>query len=142
MSLGSFVRSLLISFLVAIPAPFVFQGLAAQGRLSDQWAVFLTTCLLAFIGCLVMGLGTGESGRDESVAGDEGDNDRETGTVKWFNASKGFGFITRASGEDVFVHYRSIRGNGRRALKDGQRVRFKVVQGEKGLQAEDVSPAS
>lgn len=142
MSLGSLVRSLLISFLVAIPAPFIFQGLATQGRLSDQWAAFLTTCVLAFIGCLVMGLGAGASEQDESVAGDEGDNDRETGTVKWFNAAKGFGFITRAGGEDVFVHYRSIRGSGRRALKDGQRVRFKVVQGEKGLQAEDVSPAS
>jgi CspA family cold shock protein len=64
---------------------------------------------------------------------------REQGQVKWFNASKGFGFITRDSGEDVFVHFRSIRGEGHRVLKDGQRVEFSVSDGDKGLQADDVS---
>lgn len=64
---------------------------------------------------------------------------RERGQVKWFNASKGFGFITRDSGEDVFVHFRSIRGEGHRVLKDGQRVEFSVSDGDKGLQADDVS---
>ncbi|ALO46784.1 Putative cold shock protein [Pseudohongiella spirulinae] len=64
---------------------------------------------------------------------------REQGNVKWFNASKGFGFITRDSGDDVFVHFRSIRGEGHRVLKDGQRVEFSVSQGEKGLQADDVA---
>ena len=53
--------------------------------------------------------------------------------------TKGFGFITRDTGEDVFVHYRSVRGNGRRTLREGQRVMFMVVDGDKGLQAEDVS---
>ena len=66
---------------------------------------------------------------------------RELGTVKWFNASKGFGFITRDSGDDVFVHFRSIRGEGHRVLKDGQRVELSVSQGDKGLQADDVSDA-
>lgn len=65
---------------------------------------------------------------------------RETGKVKWFNASKGFGFITREQGDDVFVHYRSIRGEGHRTLREGQRVEFVVMKGEKGLQAEDVQP--
>ena len=64
--------------------------------------------------------------------------ERESGKVKWFNANKGFGFITRESGEDVFVHFRSIRGKGHRVLRDGQRVDFFVSDGEKGLQAEDV----
>ena len=64
---------------------------------------------------------------------------REGGTVKWFNASKGFGFITRDEGDDVFVHYRAIRGEGHRTLKEGERVEFIVVEKEKGLQAEDVS---
>lgn len=64
---------------------------------------------------------------------------RELGNVKWFNASKGFGFITRDSGDDVFVHFRSIRGEGHRVLKDGQRVEFSVSQGDKGLQADDVA---
>ncbi len=64
--------------------------------------------------------------------------ERETGTVKWFNATKGYGFIQRAQGTDVFVHYSSIRGEGYRSLEEGQKVEFSVVEGEKGLQAQDV----
>ncbi|UJJ33319.1 cold shock domain-containing protein [Halopseudomonas maritima] len=64
---------------------------------------------------------------------------RETGTVKWFNTSKGFGFITRDSGSDVFVHFRSIQGDGHRVLQEGQRVAYTVAKREKGLQAEDVA---
>ena len=63
---------------------------------------------------------------------------RDGGQVKWFNSSKGFGFITRDDGQDIFVHFRSIRGDGRRFLRDGQRVDFVTGHGEKGLQAEDV----
>ncbi len=63
---------------------------------------------------------------------------REKGTVKWFNSGKGFGFIQRAQGDDVFVHFRSITGDGFRALEEGQSVTFTVSQGQKGLQAEDV----
>lgn len=66
---------------------------------------------------------------------------RETGTVKWFDSSKGYGFIKRDHGEDVFVHFRAIRGEGYRNLDEGQRVEFTVTQGQKGLQADDVSPA-
>ena len=65
--------------------------------------------------------------------------DREVGTVKWFNDSKGYGVIQRESGPDVFVHYRAIRGEGHRTLVEGQQVEFAVIQGQKGLQAEDVS---
>ncbi|MBN1218680.1 MAG: cold-shock protein [Anaerolineae bacterium] len=64
--------------------------------------------------------------------------DRELGTVKWFNATKGFGFIERDSGNDVFVHYSAINGSGYRSLEEGQRVEFTVVQGQKGPQAQDV----
>lgn len=67
--------------------------------------------------------------------------DRETGTVKWFNTSKGFGFISRDSGDDIFVHFRAIRGEGHRVLVEGQRVEFAVMQRDKGLQAEDVIAA-
>lgn len=63
---------------------------------------------------------------------------REQGIVKWFNDTKGFGFIQRATGEDVFVHFRSIIADGHRSLKDGQKVEFSVGQGQKGLQAEEV----
>lgn len=65
--------------------------------------------------------------------------DRQTGTVKWFNASKGFGFIERESGDDVFVHYSGIRGTGYRTLEEGQGVEFEVTMGEKGPQAQDVT---
>lgn len=64
---------------------------------------------------------------------------REKGTVKWFNNEKGFGFIEREQGGDVFVHFKAITGNGYRSLSEGQRVEFTVTQGQKGLQAEDVT---
>jgi len=67
--------------------------------------------------------------------------DREMGTVKWFNTSKGFGFISRDSGDDVFVHFRAIRGEGHRVLTEGQRVEFSIMMRDKGLQAEDVVAA-
>ncbi|MFT6052093.1 MAG: CspA family cold shock protein [Halioglobus sp.] len=63
---------------------------------------------------------------------------REEGEVKWFNVTKGFGFISRENGEEIFVHFRSIRGEGRRSLRDGQRVTFVVTDSDKGPQAEDV----
>lgn len=66
---------------------------------------------------------------------------RDTGTVKWFNTSKGFGFISRDSGDDIFVHFRAIRGEGHRVLVEGQRVEFSVMNRDKGLQAEDVIAA-
>lgn len=68
-----------------------------------------------------------------------GNGPKEMGSVKWFSASKGFGFITRDNGEDIFVHFRSILGKGHRILREGQRVEFAVTEGSKGLQAEDVS---
>lgn len=62
------------------------------------------------------------------------------GTVKWFNYKKGFGFIEQENGEDVFVHHRSIIGTGRKSLREGQKVLMDIVDGDKGLQAENVSP--
>ncbi len=64
--------------------------------------------------------------------------DKETGNVKWFNDAKGYGFITRESGEDVFVHFTAIEGAGFRSLVENQRVEFTVEQGPKGLQAAHV----
>ncbi len=65
--------------------------------------------------------------------------ERETGTVKWFNNEKGFGFIERDAGDDIFVHYSAIQGDGYRSLEDGQRVEFEVTQGPRGLQAQEVN---
>lgn len=66
-------------------------------------------------------------------------SNRMQGTVKWFNADKGYGFIAQSNGDDLFVHYSEIRGNGFRTLEDGARVEFEVTQGRKGLQASDVA---
>ncbi|MDI6792943.1 MAG: cold shock domain-containing protein [bacterium] len=63
---------------------------------------------------------------------------RETGTVKWFNGTKGYGFITRSQGEDVFVHYSAISGDGYRSLEEGTSVEFTVTDGQKGPQAQEV----
>jgi CspA family cold shock protein len=64
---------------------------------------------------------------------------KETGVVKWFNAAKGYGFIQRENGEDVFVHFTAIQSSGYRSLDEGARVQFLVKSGPKGLQAEEVA---
>jgi CspA family cold shock protein len=66
--------------------------------------------------------------------------EKEVGTVKWFNDAKGFGFIARESGDDVFVHHTAILGSGFKSLRENQQVEFSVEQGPKGLQAKDVTP--
>ena len=71
----------------------------------------------------------------------EQSNNMETGTVKWFNDAKGYGFISRQNGEDVFVHFSAIQASGFRSLQEGQQVQFDVVKGPKGWQAENVKPA-
>lgn len=65
-------------------------------------------------------------------------SEKEQGTVKWFNDAKGYGFIERDAGGDIFVHFSAISGDGFRSLAEGQRVEFSVTQGEKGPQAQDV----
>jgi len=66
-------------------------------------------------------------------------SDRETGTVKWFNNGKGYGFIEREEGEDIFVHFSAVLGEGFRSLEEGQKVEFSIEQGPKGLQAVSVT---
>ncbi|WP_346795798.1 cold shock domain-containing protein [Halomonas sp. Bachu 37] len=73
---------------------------------------------------------------DDTIDPNDG---REEGEVKWFNTNKGYGFITRDNGDDVFVHFRAIRGRGNRMLTEGQIVRYHVIKNERGLQADDVS---
>ncbi|MFU8783963.1 cold-shock protein [Aliidiomarina sp.] len=68
-------------------------------------------------------------------------SDIVTGTVKWFNESKGFGFLEREGGPDVFVHFSAITGDGFRTLAEGQKVQFTITQGQKGPQAENVTAA-
>ncbi|MCB0742604.1 MAG: cold-shock protein [Ignavibacteriales bacterium] len=66
--------------------------------------------------------------------------ERKQGTVKWFNSSKGYGFIQQEDGEDLFVHFKSIIGDGYKTLEEGQKVEFTVGEGQKGPQAQDVQP--
>lgn len=141
--LNVFIRSLLVSFLVALPSPLLIDWMVGLPEVETSLARFFATYVLIFIACLLMGISALRQMRDSDngaeVEDETDDASRETGTVKWFNAAKGFGFITRSNGEDVFVHFRSIRGKGRRSLADGQNVCFKVTQSDKGLQAEDVT---
>ena len=105
---------------------------------------------ILFLGVLVatlLGGGSAEHASDDIDDDDFDEEDEddeaeyESGTVKWFNTKKGYGFITRENGEDLFVHFRNIKGRGRRSLNDGASVTFVVIEGDKGLQADRVSEA-
>ncbi len=151
MTLNTVMKCIFIGLLIAIPFPFVADWLASLVSLDHHTSIYVATVIATTIGCLISSFGSAAPGdkpiknnstpisNDAAQESVNTSDDREEGVVKWFNISKGFGFITRASGEDVFVHYRSILGGGRRTLSDGQKVEFIVVAGEKGLQAEDVS---
>ena len=129
---------------VALPK---LAGLQSESVMAAAAVVFV----LSLISSLLTGASSGSaasasssgsnrrSGGAEVISASEANDDREGGVVKWFNVTKGFGFITRDQGDDVFVHFRSIRGTGHRSLTEGQRVKFEVVESDKGLQAEDVS---
>jgi CspA family cold shock protein len=86
----------------------------------------------------VGGNGTSSEYRQSSTGGSS-KVEKEKGTVKWFNESKGYGFIARESGDDVFVHYSAIKGEGFRTLNEGDRVEFVITQGQKGPAASDVT---
>jgi len=149
MNLKAFFLRSGVSLLVALPAPIIFLGLvrvfvpdsqeliAGMVNPTDQmnlsYSLYGVATAASFIVTL-FGLYI-----SQTLVNDSGIDDREEGVVKWFNVSKGFGFITRDNGDDVFVHFRSIRGRGHRSLQEGQKVKFGLVESAKGLQAEDVS---
>ena len=142
----SLIVKLIVSLVIATIA-FTLTSLLVTGSVQLDGDGFGFKMLLGFfiattVTALVVrdpagtGSSTGSSHAQAQSASSE--DDREWGQVKWFNVSKGFGFIVKDDGEEIFVHFRSIRGEGRRALKDGQRVSFVVAQSDKGPQAEDV----
>ncbi|OZG70492.1 cold-shock protein [Hahella sp. CCB-MM4] len=156
-------KSIVIAIVVGLVGPFILTGVLSALGMAPQYVVdgelkgltsilgsgsgitiFLISAVVFAVAAVIpafMIAGDSESAADyEDDAGLNGDDDRETGEVKWFNPNKGFGFITRNNGEEIFVHFRSIRGRGHRSLRQGQSVRFRTVEGDKGLQAEDVSP--
>lgn len=137
-----------VALLVALPAPVILAAaLALSGVGADVTVAELTNTRVsgaewgafAAVVVAVSVLATLAQYMAQPLMGQAEKDDREEGIVKWFNVSKGFGFITRDNQEDVFVHFRSIRGRGHRSLQEGQRVKFGVVESTKGLQAEDVT---
>lgn len=92
------------------------------------------------IGLLLLFIATAFVATLVGTAQSAGAAGREAGTVKWFNTRKGYGFITRDQGEDIFVHFRNIEAKGQRGLDEGQRVTFVVTTSEKGPQADKVTP--
>ncbi len=132
------VTRLAVSFASAV---VVFFALQTIPELSGNQADIATFAIIFFGTAAALFLNPG-SNRGSNKRSSTPSSGQETGTVKWFNVKKGYGFITRDSGDDVFVHYRNInssgKANGRRGISDGQRVKFVVVDGDKGLQADDV----
>ena len=155
------VRKILVAVVCAALAPVVVVGLLSalasglrmadgsalnvEGLIQAQGMVLVLAILavLTFVFSFVSAQLVPARRRRQRSSGTMVESDvedgRERGVVKWFNVKKGFGFITWDEGEDVFVHFRSIRGQGHRSLNEGQRVKFSVVRGDKGPQAEDVS---
>lgn len=125
------LKNIVIAIVLGVAAFVLSEVLDSQGSVIPNDAASVGQLLVMIAAVFVGGLLTGGN------AGYE--DDAETGTVKWFNVKKGYGFITRDQGDDVFVHYRNIEGEGRRSISEGQRVSFKVVSGEKGLQADEVT---
>ena len=130
-----FNRPLPIGIFMAVLAGIPLYLLALQDfQLSLRNFPIITGSLLVFF--LVTALWSATAARPETKTATRAG--RETGIVKWFNTNKGFGFISRENGGDLFVHFRSIRGHGHRVLMEGQKVEFGIVMGEKGEQAHDV----
>ena len=140
--MNMFNKPLFISFAITALACISLYFLSTQEfslTLSNFPIVALTLFITILVSSFCVQLNSARTGDD--LYADDDHSAREAGSVKWFNANKGFGFITRDSGDDVFVHFRSIRGEGHRVLHDGQRVEFEVSEGDKGLQADDVAVA-
>jgi CspA family cold shock protein len=143
----SFIKILIISLIVSIIASFISIQFHATESISESFALLMTAAYaklwaISFISIFIASVLSVKLSSSKSTSSNTIiSGDQERGTVKWFNAAKGFGFITRENGEDVFVHFRSIQGKGHRSLGEGQAVIFSVTEGDKGLQAVDVSSA-
>ena len=149
MNLSVIIKNLIVSIILTIAGVFLISslhpGLFEKGLMAaltsfDAVLMFVLIFTSGILGALFASSSVYSD--DEELSGNSVQVQRDSGQVKWFNASKGFGFITRDDGEDVFVHYRSIRGEGRKTLYEDQKVLFDTTEGEKGLQAEDVEVIS
>lgn len=128
-----FIR-LIAAALIGLVASGIFTGIQTGSGFAiaaNSATAFVLTALLTAVICQILP-------KEFNISLPKASGKREQGKVKWFNFNKGFGFITRDAGGDIFVHYRNIRGGKRRGLREGQRVEFVVTQGDKGDQADDV----
>ena len=151
----SYKKIIFISLIISIIASIISIQAHAAASFGESFSLLITPIyaklwVVSFISILIASIlstktnstATNVAETTETTSSEvEISGDQERGTVKWFNAAKGFGFITRESGEDVFVHFRSIQGKGHRSLGEGQAVIFSVTEGDKGLQAVDVTNA-
>ena len=138
------IRAATVSIIITLPAAYLLLNLLSGGGSGEAQqsagllymmsfgVIFVSSVLSVVVSFMLQGGGAKAPKTRKQVSG------RETGTVKRFYTNRGFGFITRDSGGEVFVHFRGIRGKGHRSLSPGQRVEYDVTQGEKGLQAVDV----
>jgi cold shock protein len=132
---------LIVSLVIAAITATLADALLDKGAIDQRILLFITFFIATAVTAIIVGHSPGANHRDTEKPTKKPAADsaaREHGTVKWFNVSKGFGFIVKNDGEEIFVHFRSIRGEGRRSLRDGQSVSFIVAQSDKGPQAEDV----
>lgn len=142
-----FIKILIISLVVSVIASVISIQAHTATTLSESFSLLLTSAYIklwaiSFVSIITAATLSVKSSSTKSTSyNGEISGNQERGTVKWFNAAKGFGFITRDNGEDVFVHFRSIQGKGHRSLGEGQAVIFSVTEGDKGLQAVDVISA-
>ncbi|RAU49363.1 cold-shock protein [Pseudomonas sp. RIT412] len=134
------LQNLVSALLVLAVVMQVLTLLVPFETIAGQPAVLVSLLVLLVAVAIHLGVSFYKSS-PSPVAQQHEPGQRDTGTVKWFNTSKGFGFISRDSGDDIFVHFRAIRGEGHRVLVEGQRVEFSVMNRDKGLQAEDVIAA-
>ena len=137
-------KKILVSLVITIIVYLVLVKINGGNFVPASTENYISLAIL-FIGIYVSTIGTYSSSSSSSsspasrkAVSKKASDDSEEGSVKWFNVKKGYGFITRDQGDDVFVHYRNLEGKGRRSIAEGQRVSFIVVDGDKGLQAEEV----
>ena len=133
-------KKILVSLVITIIVYLVLVKINGGNFVPASTENYISLAIL-FIGIYVSTIGTyssSSSTASQKAVSKKASDDSEEGSVKWFNVKKGYGFITRDQGDDVFVHYRNLEGKGRRSIAEGQRVSFIVVDGDKGLQAEEV----
>ncbi len=128
------VKNLFILIVASLAAGFIAKLIGTD--YAPYYAGFFSALLLLLMMSFIPSSAADKTFTEQTRSHDP---NREVGVVKWFDSNKGYGFISRAVGEDIFVHFRSIRGKGHRSLREGQNVEFSIGNSGKGPQAEDIA---